>query len=899
MLYKATPPPDIPLFDRFEKLGVAGDALGKTWLVDRRRHLLGDAEASLHDGAMRNRQLSFNALLSELHRALEGPNGDALASRLRGRFPTVLIDEFQDTDRLQARIFERIAPDGLVVVGDPKQSIYRFRGADVFAYVDARRRLERHNKLSLTRNFRSNAALVHAVNAIFSRRQAFIVKEVEFEAVVPNAAPDGDTDASPFQIHLFPAMDDDRVWTKRRLEEAAAEHAANRVVALLQERSSDGAAPLRRSGDICVLVRTGSQGRAMIRALNHRNLRTVELGTDSVFEAKEADSLHRLLHALAADATDYDAPARLRGALADDLFGLDTAGLEKLRDDDQASAKALQDADDWRELWARAGIAVLMRKILFADDPGCARHLLAYPDGPRRLTNFLHLTDLLHEAETRDRLSRRGLLDWFARFKAEVKAREASSETSQLRLESDEELVKIVTVHRAKGLEYPVVLCPFAWWGREPDASQTARYYDVEQQRPVLDLAPSEDVARREQVEAFADELRLLYVALTRAKTRCEVTWAQVKDYEYAPLAWLLHAADYRDPLEAAKRVGDLDAGTFTAEVQAFADTTPTISVVDVDPAEPDLAMPDSTPTNEQFTAPVLDRALRRLRQSTSYSTLAKGAVVAAPSGAHAPEDDQDHDADDSANAEQAERPSTPSKDAFGFPRGSRPGNCLHDIMEHYANGGDLESGCRETLTRFGFDVGTWLPVAQSMAENTWHTRLGASAPDFCLADVDRPIPEMEFHLPVSRFNRHALADILERHGYDRWVPEPQAAIDGYLHGYIDVVVRHQDRWYVLDYKSNWLGGDLAAYTPEAVAASMREHNYHLQYLLYLTALHRFLGVRLPDYDYDRHVGGACYLFMRGMVPDEPGSGVYFDRPGRACIEAIDRCLAGGADGDR
>ena len=214
----------------------------------------------------------------------------------------------------------------------------------------------------------------------------------------------------------------------------------------------------------------------------------------------------------------------------------------------------LDRARDWRRIWASGGVASLMRHLLFADDPACAGNLLAHPDGPRRLTNFLHLTDLLHDAETRDRLSRRGLLDWFAHFKARP---ERGGETAQLRLESDEDLVKIVTIHRAKGLEYPIVFCPFAWWGRRPDSHPTAQYYDVDANEPVLDLQPSPDASAREQREEAADEVRLLYVALTRAKYRCEVTWGPATDSRYAPLAWLLDGATLTDVHEFRSRAPD------------------------------------------------------------------------------------------------------------------------------------------------------------------------------------------------------------------------------------------------------------------------------------------------------------------------------------------------------
>ena len=885
-LYQRTPPPDTPPFDELDRLADAASKLGEFWLLGRRRGLLTEAAAALHDRAWRDRQLTFDALLSELHDALTGDNAATLAKRMRNRYPIALIDEFQDTDRLQARIFAAIYPhDGLIVVGDPKQSIFRFRGADVFAYVDARARLgDESAQLQLTRNYRSTPALVQAVNAVFQRDGALVLPEISFEAAIAASGSgefrvgDQALDERPFQVHLFGPPEGAKKWTKTDLTEVAAKHAANRISALLA-LGAEGKATLAEgassrplaAGDIAVLVRTGQQGRTMIRELRARGLRTVEIGTESVFDSDEAATLHRLLQALATDEAEFAAAARLRGALAADLFGLNMAELDRLREDDQMWASWLDRAGDWRRLWASGGIASLMRHLLFADEPACAGNLLAYPDGPRRLTNFLHLTDLLHDAESRDRLSRRGLLDWFAHFKSRS---ERGGETAQLRLESDEDLVKVVTIHRAKGLEFPIAFCPFAWWGRRPDKNATAHYYDVEANEPVLDLQPSPDALEREEREELADEVRLLYVALTRAKYRCEVTWGPARESEHAPFAWLLDGAEPAAVSEFARRAPEA------------------ISVQDAAVADEATTVRRSAGGNETLSARAFNRALGGTRQLTSYSALTAG--TPAPHHDEAVVDEPDHDSDEPL----PETPAEPALDVFGFPAGSRPGNCLHEILERYAErnspSGDsreLATICREALARYGIDR-KWLPVAQAMADNAWRAPLGTTEPTFCLADIQAPVAEMEFHLPVEHFRRDRLAETLAQYGYDCRVPEGAQEINGFLHGFIDMVAQHEGRWYVLDYKSNWLGGDLSAYDPESIEASMRQHGYHLQYLLYLAALDRLLRLRLPDYDYDRHIGGAGYLFLRGMHPDAPGRGVHFDRPERECIAAVNDTLS-------
>ena len=936
--------PAISLYDHFDALGAHSRKLRELWLSNRRQRLLEDARKSLRHDTWKHRRLSFNALLTELDHALRGEPGAALAERIRARYPVALIDEFQDTDRLQASIFETLYPSGdthaaaaspkggLMIVGDPKQSIYRFRGADVFAYLNATAHRRDMRKLSLQRNYRSSPALVRAVNAVFDRDSPFLRPEqIRFEKV-QSATRRSDglrtrgqaVDPKPFQLRLFPGAEDGKNWNKGDMNELAADHAADEIaqlLALARDRratiTSSGTSQVLVGGDIAVLVRTGEQGRTIARKLRERGVQSVEMGIDSVFETREATELKHLLRALAADPAEYNFASLLRGALATDLFGLTMSDLAELQDDDDTWARWTMWAHDCRRTWSERGVATLIRRLLFAEDTNCAAHLLEYPDGARRLTNVLHLTELMQEAEADARPSPQGLVEWLARAMAYP---EPGDEGAQLRLESDEHLVKIVTIHRSKGLEFPVVFCPFAWYRRQRRTETTAQYHELDGDfAEILDLNPSSEARAREWIEDQADELRLMYVALTRAKYRCVVTWARVNDGQNSPLAWLIHRPKLlaEDTLEAqldanAAHVRSLTGKAWHAEVERFANTEPdAIATTVLDGAALIPRRVDENlelPGIEHLAARTLDRELRRIRQRTSFSALASEMGAAVTSAEHEDVDAPDHDQDpvvgeDAAQPEAAVQESPPktdtegSLDAFTFPSGFRPGNCLHDVFEKsVVPGADLDEICRDSLATYRIDA-KWAPVARKIVENTFGAPLESPTDGsvFRLGDVRRPIAEMEFHLPLEGLDRASLGRCFADHGYEHGLPEDQSRIDGFLHGFIDVVARHGERWYVMDYKSNWLGDHMHAYSEPAVRDAMRDAGYPVQYLFYLTALHRLLRLRLPDYDYDRHIGGVFYLFVRGMSPEAPGNGVYRDAPTRECIEAIDACFSGSA----
>ncbi len=966
--------PDNPMFAAFDELAEACETLlanFEAWFRHFRHQLILEAGAEIRGVIRKERRLGYDDLLIEMRDALGRENtGPRLAESVRRRFPIALIDEFQDTDATQERIFSAVyrnfgghstekeseQPDregALYIVGDPKQSIYEFRGADIFAYLSAQR--ESHSRLLLDRNWRSAPQLVAAVNAIFDVPLAFTIPEIAFTPARParDSADRLEIEGEAGPPFSFWLPEDQK--NNDAANTLAAGETARDIVRLLNlaraGKARIGNRPLKAS-DIAVLVSTRDQGRQIAAALRARGGKCVEVDDSSVFGTREAGQLRRLLFALA----NPGRPDLPRAALADDLFGLDNAELLAATGNDESWNEWSGRFGVWRELWLTRGVGAMLRKII---DVG-AGNLLRRADGPRRLTNLYHLTELLQEAETGNRFSPAGLLAWLDRgLEGRAEGGEGREDAFTLRLDSDEDLVRILTIHKSKGLEFPLVYVPFAWYGREKrgNSGSSISYHSRDGGRfpAVLDLAPGGEAGERRMLEEFGESVRRLYVALTRARERCVVIWTRAgrANKELPPLAWLVHRSTlHHEKLRAAVRGDAPDAIAAVPDVVAEAHDDLRTSFRDKSRADfradvevlaakcprgieiRELGAVESVTTGAVEEETELEcrefgRPTRRIRQMTSFTALT--ADHAAAAAAHrlvetgAPDHDEiEGDAEVDAKSDETETRSEPMEhNAFNFPRGIHVGSCLHKIFEILDAHPDttVDQVCAEQLARAGIEA-KWRDAAQVMVENTLAARLREPGQNgFRLADIDgrRRLTELEFCFPVEGLRTAAMTQLLANHGYPILLAEPHKktsktwdthaaeswdthfksrdthSIDGYLRGFIDLAFEHEGRWYVLDYKSNWLGNRADDYLPERLGHAMREHRYQLQYLIYLLALHRYLRTRLPGYDYERHIGGAFYLFLRGMDPAAGmARGVWFDRPGKKCIEALDEFMAGG-----
>jgi len=866
---------------------------------------------------------TYDDMLTRLDAALADSRRGA-AHRLRSRYRVVLVDEFQDTDPVQWSILRRAFGDGsttLVLIGDPKQAIYAFRGADVVSYLEATL-TGRH--ATLARNWRSDAPLLAALHALFGGAALgdprIVVHPVQ--AAHRGRRLRGAPMDTPLRLRVVPRAELPRVRSDLAVVGPAralvAADVAADVAALLASPAAIGGRPVQ-PGDVAVLVRTNDQGMLVRDALAAAGVPAVLSGTASVFGTPVAAAWLTLLEALAQPRL-----ARLRAAALTPFVGLTVTDLcgpdgAELIDELGGTVRG------WAGVLLERGVAALLEAVTTGTE--LPRRLLARADGERILTDLRHVGQALHEAATGSRLGPAALVDWL-RHRIDTAAADVETERSR-RLESDAAAVQIITIHRSKGLEFPVVYLPFGWDRnvRDPDVPLL---HDDSGHR-VLDVGGEtgegwKERCARHRAEEAGEDLRLLYVALTRAQCQVVTWWVPATTTAASPLHRLLLGRpvagtrkpagsqpappfEPASPFEPAERCRVPSDPAALAAFRALAG--PEFAVEELDRSDPDRLPPPAPATGAALQVATFDRVLDTRWRRTSYSALT---ATAGHGPAGVSSEPEDPGIDDEADLPPA-RVGPPATGTPGpaiaspmaeLPLGAGFGTLVHAVLEVADLSApdlpaELAAHCTEQLRRgpvSGVDPAALatalLPVA--------HTPLGPLAPGLRLADIapaDR-LAELDFELPLAGGDRDGAPDVtlgdlvplLRRHltdsdplhRYPDALATPGLAgqpLRGYLTGSIDAVLRLPgSRFAVVDYKTNWLGpvgpagGEpltAAHYAPPQLADAMIAAHYPLQALLYGVALHRYLRWRLPGYRPQQHLGGVLYLFVRGMCgPDTP-----------------------------
>lgn len=826
----------------------------------------------------------FADMLQRLDVALADPeSGERLAQRLREQFPVAMIDEFQDTSPLQFRIFDRIyrtaenrQDAALLLIGDPKQSIYGFRGADIHSYLAARSATAgRHHVLAT--NYRSTKAVVDVVNRWFEiPKDAFGYQR-------------GDEDPLPFQpvkakgrsevfttregvVQAMTVVHDATLRSARDALAHLSALCAEQIVAWLSDPQARFATPDKgdqplQPKDIAVLVRTGKEAAAVRDALRARGVASVYLSDrDSVFASDEARDLCLWLRGVA----EPQDMRRVRAALGTRTVGLSLAELYELATQDELLDQRAEQMRELRMVWQVQGVLAMLRQSLHVLQ--LAGRWRGQSDGERRLTNVLHLAELLQTASSQLD-GEQALIRWLAQQIDEVNAGGAGdSEEQTVRLESDEDLVKVITIHASKGLEYPVVCLPFAHSHRMLEAHKTPvlQLDDGEGER-VWTLDFDKDDTKLADHDRLREDLRLWYVALTRARHALWVGWSPVNrqggkscvNHQSAAGHLLgggleFEAADWLPKLQALEK--DADEQRLSVQlVSASAEVPLTVWARPAHTSELRDALSCTARIDKSWTIASFSRLTRDLASQTVLH-------MATPRPA-----DDEPPVDAQALPEQA----GPQAPWHRFAKGPSAGNFLHDQLEWLAaDGFALDAPKAERLKKRCDNAGY---KAQADDVVQWLTRVVAQplrGPGAPLNALGTLLPEMEFWLPAERLHAREVDALCQQHllpGVSR--PQlPDAQLHGMLMGFADLVFEHDGRYWVLDYKSNHLGADEAAYTPQALAAAMAHHRYEVQAALYMLALHRLLRARLGEaYDPVQQLGGAVYLFLRGI--DGPAGG--------------------------
>lgn len=866
-------PPQHPLFQAID--GFLAEPLTLRDVVIARALI--EIRAAVHHEKRLRALLGFDDLLSRLDQALQQPSGALLADTIRQRFPVALIDEFQDTDPQQYRIFRTLYHQqealALLLIGDPKQAIYAFRGADIFTYLRARGEVSAH--YTLDTNWRSSPDMVNSVNQLFSRLDSpFLFAEIPFQPVMaapPNQQLQLRCAGKPQAALRFWLQPGDGVGVSDYQQFMAKQCAAD--ISRWLAAGQRGEALLGRgeqlravqASDITVLVRSRNEAGLIREALNALSIQSVYLSSrDSVYATPEARELLWLLQAVQAPEQER----LLRSALATSLLAVDAAALDALSQRERDWDALVEQFTVWQQIWYQRGVLPMLRDMM--NHRQLAENMLASESGERRLTDIMHLGELLQAASSQ--------LDTphaLVRFLAQQIARPNNqSAEQQLRLESDRHLVQIVTIHKSKGLQYPLVWLPFAAGFREADS---ALYHDRESFATLLDVTGDEQSMALAEQERLAEDLRLLYVALTRSVYHCSVGIAPLfkgtrkkegaSDLHHSALGYLVQRGESGDAEQLRQMLAQLSDGHTEIVSEAL--------LTGEDWRE--KATPDETLSSRYIT-----RNLRDSWRVTSYSGLQLHS--SSPLLDAMPTFDVDALGEEGEASDSALTP-------HHFPRGASPGTFLHSLFETLDFSQPPQSAWLEAqLEKSGYPL-HWLPVLEAWIMRVLQTPLNTQGLTLSALSAGDRLVEMAFCVPLQRvLHASALDAVMRRHDVlSARAPRLEFhQVRGMLKGFIDLVFRWNGQYYLLDYKSNWLGDSEAAYTQQAMAQAMIDHRYDLQYQLYTLALHRYLRHRLPDYDYNRDFGGVCYLFLRGVDGSQPENGIFTVRPDAEFIDELD-----------
>ncbi len=841
--------------------------------------------------------LYFDDLLSRAYEALHASGGNRLAEILRTQYRAVLVDEFQDTDPIQFAILQSLFltdaavtdQTALFYIGDPKQAIYSFRGADIFAYLRAAQRVD--HRYSMQYNWRSEETLINAVNVLFEEPgQSFVYEEIPYHRI--RQAPDipvkrltivGEESAG-MQWWFVPGDDDGRplgVGAARKWINEAVVAEISRLLTLGRAQKATIGEKMLAESDIAILVRKNAEANTLQKMLTAAGIPSVIYSAQSVFSSDEARELQRLMLGI----IHYENEGYVLSALTTVFFNLRAADIAACSEEDSRMEGWRIKFKYYNELWKTKGFLTMFAVFLEQED---ARPRIALrPDGERRLTNFAHLAQELFQSQSEGNLRPTELLRWLDDM---MVTEENVKDDQQLQLETDRNCVRLVTIHRSKGLEYPIVFCPFAWeTGANRREDLPLCFHDEKNNWQATADLGSEHVSANKEFydrEVLAEDCRLLYVAMTRAKNRCYFVSGHIKGTQSSAVTYLFQRSLWMDQGLTAT---DED---MIGQMMSFAVRAPEdIRIKKLKAiAVPEKWLPKSAveEISHRGFAGKIDQRWR----IASYTYLT-----------HASHDDLEwEEGAGLASDEQAVPEEKMADNILLFPPGATSGILLHEIIEKIDFQHTLEEQTAkivsETLEKYNY-APSWQPGIIKMLVGLARTKLkDRNGSDFSLSQVDLTgcRKELEFYFPLRDIYPERLMSFLEKSAQSHESGDQRnlnfLPVHGFLKGFIDFVFEYDGQFYLADWKSNDLGDHDECYAPRILKQEIFKNLYDVQYLIYTVALDRYLKERLAGYRYEKNFGGVFYFFLRGLsAKTGPANGVYYHRPDEEVIRRLANSL--------
>ena len=882
---------------------------------------------------------TFDDLLQRMKGALTGPGGKSISGAIRKQFDAVFVDEFQDTDPVQYDIFRILFGDPatghiLFFVGDPKQAIYSFRGGDIATYRRAKDYIQSRNArniCSLDKNYRSATLLVDAVNRIFGKWQppegytgnVFADPSISFDEVKSDngisslTSADGRTDPQPLKFCWAGQLPDKAKEIRKRIMSLCVAH-IEKLLASGWMIPADGKTESRklRPGDIAVLVPRNADATNFRAALNKRNIPCVVAKAENVFKTPAAKYLETVLSAVLSCSDRQGVieamTTPLLGYSPEQIRGFCLKADFSVFDSVQDSLMRLN------QFWEQNGFLKCFQVML--TEFKVREKLLKFPTGGRILTDLMQLQEQLHLAELENGYEKEGLLIFLT---GEIKREDDADPPEPLatRMETDRSAVVLMTLHKSKGLEFPVVMLPFMFdksWGGK--SSGPVFYHDDEGYYCLsLDPRPDPEILKQKMLEEQQEAIRVLYVGLTRAKYACFLYWCSKEKKEDGKKKSRKSAKPEPAAPEAPRNslewiFPDIWRNGFTPG-QFYPQLEDCEILTDENISVPETNPPEDKTDTTPLTLPEWKRQTLFDRfQYTSFSTLAADDAGNVSGDAPPPDSDGlDYDDDD---GDGSGPDLSPPKGIFTMPSGNAVGNAWHKILEKIDfTAFDPDRGAdrdlvEQELESFGIlrrslpaeTRQEYIDLTLRMIRQVLNAPLNRHAgPPFTLDQI--PMADRLIELKFNYAFRHPVEmnqvrDVLsqyarENFGVDTSRIHSLVLDGGYLNGAIDLLFRRNGKLYIADWKSNRITGDISGFDQAGLTGEIAKHTYFLQYLIYTLAAMKYLGLHLgrtvtPE-DYDRYFGGVYYLFLRGIDPDIPQQGVFFSRPAFELIRNLDQ----------